>query len=333
MSENYRRVMGYFYGQPWALERAKYEEIEGILLARSSGERLGDDEIRARIGHGEREAVRLWDIETSAFLVAGPDQAYRAADGTAAERGRPVVAVVGVYGVLTHRAGMFTQTSGLTSAEGVGARVRAAASDPAVKGIVLDVDSPGGSVYGIQEAGDEIRAARAAKPVKAVANARAASAAYWMLSQADEAFATPSGEVGSIGVILEHYDVTAMNEKLGVKVTTITHGKNKALGSPNAPLTEDARAELERRVREYGNAFEHAVAKGRSVPVETVRKEFGQGLMFGAKEAAERGMIDGVATLDEVIRQVGRARPAAPAPAAAVAPDERLAAMERLRLL
>lgn len=336
---DYRRVLSYFYGQPWALERAKYDEIEGILLARAAGERLSDDEIRARIGQGQRPALGVFDPEDEVLAWEGADSVFRAADGRTVQSGRQVVAVVGLYGVITHRAGMFTQTSGLASSEDIARRVRTAAADPAVRSIVLDVDSAGGSVYGLQEAASEIRAARSTKPVKAVANARALSAAYWLLAQADEAFVTPSGEAGSIGVILEHYDMTAMNEKLGVKVTTITHGKNKGIGSPNVPLTDEARAELEKRVRESGRAFEADVAKGRTfgdrrVSVEDVRGRFGQGLVFGASEAVKLGLADDVATLDEVLRKAGRARiePAVP-PDPPVAPDERAAAALRLRML
>lgn len=320
---DYRRVLSYFYGQPWALERAKWDEIESILLARAVGERLSDDEVRARIGQGQRPPLALWDVEAEAFMEA---------DTIGTPQNRQVVAVVGIYGVITHRAGMFTQTSGLAAAEDIGRRVRAAASDAAVRSIVLDVDSPGGSVYGIQEAAAEIRAARALKPVRGVANARAGSAAYWLLAQADDVGVTPSGEVGSIGVIVEHADTSALNEKLGVKITTITHGKNKALGSPNEPLSDEARADLERRVAAYGRAFEEDVAKGRGVAAAKVRKDFGQGLVFGAPEAVERGLADRVATLEQMIqRAAGRGKAADATPVAAVAPEVSAEALAKLR--
>ncbi len=327
---DYRRVLSFFYGQPWALERAKYDEIEAILLARAAGERLSDEEIRARIGHGQRPQFGAYDIEADAMQWA-------ATDGTEPQpSGRQIVAVVGVYGVLTYRAGMFTDTSGLSSAEAIGARVRAAAADPAVKGIVLDVDSPGGGVYGMQELAAELRAARAAKPLRAVANARAGSAGYWALSQADTVYVTPSGEVGSIGIFVEHEDRSEANVKEGVKVTMVRYGQNKGLGSPNEPLSDDARADLEKRVAEYGRAFEADVAKGRGVTTARIRKDFGQGLMFGAAEAVQRGLADKVATLDEVVRLTAKAKaPAAPRPAVAEdeAPVPNAAALARLRAL
>lgn len=329
---DYRRVLSYFYGQPWALAREKFDEIEALLLARANGERLSEEEIRARIGQGQRPPLALWDVEAAAFAEPG------------GAGGRQVVAVVGVYGVITHRAGMFTQTSGLASAEDLARRVRSAAADPSVRSIVLDVDSPGGSVYGLQEAAAEIRAARDLKPVKGVANAQANSAAYWLLAQAGEVFVTPSGLVGSVGVFVEHEDRSAANAAAGIKVTTVAYGKNKALGSPNAPLTEEALAELEKRVAEYGHAFEADVAKGRSVDgrrvsAEKVRKDFGQGLTFGAAEAVDRGLADGIATLDEVLQRASGRGKAAAQPIAAADPGpapgeaERLAAIARLRVL
>ncbi len=82
--------------------------------------------------------------------------------------------------------------------------------------IVLDVDSPGGNYYGTPETSSKIRAARDSKPIIAVANSLAASAAYWIASAADEIVVTPSGDVGSIGVLAVHTDFSAANEKIGV---------------------------------------------------------------------------------------------------------------------
>jgi signal peptide peptidase SppA len=324
---DYRRILSAFYGQVWAIERSKFDEIESVLLARAAGERLSDDEIRARIGQGRRPVFGAYDIEADTM-------AWAAADGTEPSMaGRQIVAVVGVYGTLTHRASMFTDTSGLASAEAIGARVKAAAADPGVKGIVLDVDSPGGSVYGMQELAAEIRAARAVKPVRGVANARAGSAGYWALAQAEMVYVTPSGEAGSIGVFVQHEDRSEALAKEGVKVTTIAYGKNKALGGPHEPLSDEARADLEKRVAEYGRAFEADVAKGRGVTAAAVRKDFGQGLMFSAAEAVARGLADKIATLDEVVRLTAKAKGPAPAKVAAeaVEVDMRAAALARLR--
>src|SRR4029453_14892345 len=112
--------------------------------------------------------------------------------------------------------------------------------DPAVKGVVLDVDSPGGSVYGVRELADEIRAARGQKPVEAVANAFMASAAYYIGSAAEKVWVTPSGSAGSIGVYDAHVDLSKFTETMGEKWTFVSYGDNKLLGNPFEPLSEEA---------------------------------------------------------------------------------------------
>ena len=110
------------------------------------------------------------------------------------------VAVLPLYGTISQRMGMMESMSGGTSAEAFGKYFRAAVADPDVGSIVIDIDSPGGSVYGIEELASEILDARGEKQIVAVANSLAASAAYWIGSAAHEFVVTPSGEVGSIGV-------------------------------------------------------------------------------------------------------------------------------------
>jgi signal peptide peptidase SppA len=171
--------------------------------------------------------------------------------------------------------------------------------------ILLDIDSPGGSVAGLAEVAAEILAARDSRKVIAVADSLAASAAYWLGSQASEFIVTPSGQVGSIGIITTHEDVSGMMESAGVKITAITAGKYKGEGSPFAPLNEEAIAALQKRVDDYYGMFVNAVAKGRNVTAEAVRSGFGEGRVVGAKEAVKLGMADRVATIDNVLSKLG----------------------------
>lgn len=314
----YRHVVAEFFGQVWALHRAKFDEIKAVLQARASGVRLSDEEIRARVGSPRHAADHgIFDPEADAIFWAHPDGDFRAADGrqaAAPARGQ-VVAVVGIYGTIIPRASLMAESSGLASTERIAARVRAAVNDPAVSGIVLDIDSPGGAVLGAQELAAEIRAARKIKPVEAVANYQALSLAYWYASQASRLTASPSAQLGSIGVFAEHADISKALEAEGVNVTLISYGKNKTLGNPYEPLSDDARAELEKHVEEFGRAFESDVAKGRGVPVADVRAKFGQGLMFGAEEAVAVGLADEVGTLEDTLRRMSsrRREPAAAA--------------------
>jgi signal peptide peptidase SppA len=191
--------------------------------------------------------------------------------------------------------------SGGTSAEELGNDIKAAALNPAVGSIVLDVDSPGGQVGGIPELAQTIREARGLKRIVAVANHEALSAAYWLASQADSVFVSPSGRVGSIGVIAAHEDRSRQQDAEGVTTTLITAGKFKGEGNPFTPLSEEARDHLQSEVNDMYAQFVEAVAAGRGIQASEVISKFGEGRTVGAKQALASGMVDGIATVDDVI--------------------------------
>jgi len=214
------------------------------------------------------------------------------------------VAVLPVHGLLTHRSYEVANASGggMVATEDLAAAFRQASANPQVGTIVLDVDSPGGHVQGVQEFADVIAAET--KPVVAVVNSMAASGAYWIASQADEIVVTPSGEVGAIGVYRIHEDISEMLAKDGVKPTIISAGKFKVEGNPFQPLSDEARAAMQARVDEMYSNFTKAVARGRGATPSAVRSGFGQGHVVGAKEAVESGMADRVATLEETVERL-----------------------------
>jgi ClpP class serine protease len=135
-----------------------------------------------------------------------------------------------------------------------------------------------------------------------VANSVAASAAYWIGSAAGEFYATPSADLGSIGVYQAHQDFSAALEKEGVRTTLIVAGRYKVEGNPYGPLDRDARAFMQGRVDEHYTRFVRAVARNRSVPVDLVRNGMGQGRLLGAQVALKERMVDGIATIDKVVR-------------------------------
>jgi capsid assembly protease len=217
-----------------------------------------------------------------------------------------VVAVVPIQGVIVQHSGDW---SGDVSTEWIGRTVDTLQADPSIGGIVLNIDSPGGSVYGVPELGEKLRAYREAKakPIYAVANAEAFSAAYWLASQASRLIVTPSGKVGSIGVWTAHIDASvAYEEKLGLKVTLVSAGKYKVEGHPFGPLDDDARAELQASVDHYYAMFLDAVAAGRGVKVADVRANFGEGRTVRAEDAKRAGMVDGIGTLDDLLATLAR---------------------------
>jgi signal peptide peptidase SppA len=210
------------------------------------------------------------------------------------------IAVIPIYGLVTQRNAWLG-----TSTDRLSAQVLAAVADKGVQAIVLDVDSPGGEVYGVPEAAAVIREARAEKPVVAVANAMAASAAYWLGSQASELLVTPSGEAGSIGVYTMHIDVSKALETAGLKVRLVSAGRYKVEGNPFEPLSDEAAAAIQADVDRYYEMFVRDVAKGRRVSVDAVRGDFGQGRLVGAKAAVTERMADGVGTLADGILRAG----------------------------
>lgn len=214
------------------------------------------------------------------------------------------VAIIPIQGPIGRKANPW-----IPSAQGIAREVRQAAEDESVKGIVLDIDSPGGTASGIQETADLISGLSEKKPIVAVANNLAASAAYWIASAAREIVVVPSAEVGSIGVFAMHADESGMLDQLGIKVTMVTSSKYKAEFSPWAPLSEEARSEMQRRVNETHADFVRSVASGRGIKVSDVEKGFGEGRTVRARDAVKRGMADRIGSLESTIERLqGRYR-------------------------
>ena len=180
--------------------------------------------------------------------------------------------------------------------------VRQALADESVSQILIDVDSPGGSVYGVAELAEDILSACSQKPVIAIANSLAASAAYWIGCSAAELYVTPGGEVGSIGVWQAHFDYSQAMAAEGVTPTLISAGKYKVEGNPYAPLDSDAQGFMQSRVDDYYATFTKAVARGRGAPLSQVRDGMGQGRVLGADAALAANMVDGIATFDDVVK-------------------------------
>lgn len=219
------------------------------------------------------------------------------------------VSVIPVLGVLTHRPGLESLFGMGTSVEEIRAHLRSELNDPSVRAVVLDIDSPGGTVAGIPELATEIRALRERqpKPIVAVANTVAASAAYWLGAQASEFFVTPSGSVGSVGIYAVHQEGSKHFEAEGITTTVVGIPDAKIDANEWTPLSEEARAHIESRAREFYGQFVGDVAAGRRVSAEHAEAHFGGGRMLLAKNAKSAGMVDGVATLDATVSRLFKA--------------------------
>lgn len=207
------------------------------------------------------------------------------------------IAVLPIHGVMDQRAGFWSDVS----TDAIGAVLGDLVANPNIGAVVLDIDSPGGSVFGVSELAATIRAAGKAKPVYAIANSMAASAAYWVGSAAEKLFVSPGGRVGGIGVWIVHGDHSGALEQAGVDMTLVSAGKFKTEGNPWQPLPEEAKAAMQVEVDKYYGLFAVDVARSRGKRENTVREGFGQGRMVLAEDAVKEGMADGIATLPELL--------------------------------
>ena len=215
-----------------------------------------------------------------------------------------MVGVIQIRGFIDMRPSPWDEFFGGTNVEFITAALRSFLADPAIKSIMLDIDSPGGSVFGIEQLAAEVFDAREQKPVVAYLNPMAASAAYWIASGAKEIVMCPGGLAGSIGVYSVHEDISKMLEDAGIKVTIISAGKFKAEGDPSKPLTPEAQQAIQDRVDGYYDSFVRAVARGRGVKPAAVRSGYGQGRVLMGQAAIDAGLVDRIATADETIARL-----------------------------
>lgn len=193
------------------------------------------------------------------------------------------IAVIPVSGLLIHRLGWFDPWGWWTGYDVLRMQIEAALMDDAVRMVVLVIDSPGGDVAGCPELASWIASvANGDKPVVAVVDALAVSAAYWLASSTELVALTPSGLVGSIGTIITHVDMSKMLAEWGLTVEHIHSGKHKPDGSPFGPLTDQARTAFQEAVDRYRERFAADVARNRD-------------LDLGLVLATEAGMFDGLA--------------------------------------
>jgi signal peptide peptidase SppA len=220
--------------------------------------------------------------------------------------GNDGIAILPFVGVAVQRTDAYGEALGLLSLWHFTHAFRAALADDSVGGIIIDVDSPGGSAYGVMELADEIYRSRVRKPIFAVANSLAASGAYWIASAAHEFHVTPGGEVGGIGVYDIHTDHSKGLGKAGIETTLISAGRYKVEGNPFQPLSTSGRSAMQARVDGYYRAFVAAIAKNRNVPESAVRNGMGQGRLLDAERAKHENMVDSIATLDDVASKLAR---------------------------
>lgn len=238
----------------------------------------------------------LWAMQPEAFsaFMAASESAWKPLEDTAPDA-RPYelaeggVAVIPVEGVIL-RQGLGRGTTGLQSLH---AALDAALAAPEVRAVLFSIHSPGGQARGVKEAADAIFAARRIKPCAAFVDGLCASAAYWLASATGAVYAGPSADVGSIGVILRHMDKSGLNKELGLAFTYVTAGSYKAVGNPDAALSERDLGVLQARVDAIYDMFCGDVAQHMGLALEN-RAAWADGRIFLASEASALGLVTAV---------------------------------------
>lgn len=279
----YAHIARAVFNRPWYLEERTFAIMVDLVTRRLAGDPLDAETIRANLA------------------------AAAAANGPRA--GAPATGPVGhvpIYGVIMQRASLMSDMSGGTSVEQAARLFRRHMADPEIGSVLLEFDSPGGEVSGIEEFAAEIREARARaiKPIVGLANAMMLSAAYYLGAQADEIVASPSSVVGSIGVVFKHQEASRALDTAGITTTVIRQPERKAEANTVEPLTDDARALLQQEVDDYYGQFVAAVARGRGVSQAAVRAGYGQGTSLTAKRALDAGLVDRIDTLEGTVSRM-----------------------------
>jgi len=279
-----RAIVDFLTTQRWALHRPTLERLAEVVARHAAGVRLSAAEIEA--------------VTRRAAPSANPAQI--AADSAYETRGG--VAVVGVRGIIAKHA---DQVNGSSQPQGSSVeRIRAgldrAMADENVRKIVLRIESAGGSVDGIADLADAVADANETKPVVAFADDLAASAAYWIGSQAGRFYANQSALVGSIGVYAVAIDSSAAAAAEGLRFVLVTTGPNKGAGMPGTEITDQHVAAWQEMIDETMEMFGAAVAKGRGLGAEQLAAVT-DGRVWVADHAKRLGLVDAVMTFEQAV--------------------------------
>jgi ClpP class serine protease len=254
----------------------------------------------------------LWAITPEALnQVIAIAQGFGDPEAVAARLGKPLtnthdasvregVALVPVIGPIFRYADLFTRISGATSIQTLATDLQTAVDDPAIKAIILEIDSPGGQVAGVSEFADQIRAANAIKPVTAYISDIGASAAYWIAAAAGEIVVSNTARLGSIGVVMQ---ATINDEEDTIKFISSQSPLKHA-----DPASDTGKAQNQKTVDNLAEVFINAVADYRTTTREAVIANFGLGGMHIASDAIAVGMADRLGSLESLIAELSNSK-------------------------
>lgn len=263
---------------PWAIAPASLTEIQGIYATHLKGDKIDIAAVEARLGRP----------------LANEQQTYTVRDGG--------IAVLPIEGVLAPKANLFMQISGGQSTQMLTKQIESALADTRVRGIVLAIDSPGGSVFGTPELAAMVAEAARIKPTVAVTDGTMASAAYWVGSAANAVYLSgPTVQAGSIGVVARlSWDAPAPN------AMDVTRGRYKRASTNGAPPSADYMAYFEGQLDHLYSVFVDAVATHRGTTADLVLEHMADGRVFVGQQAIDAGLADGFMTVDQAVEAMDK---------------------------
>jgi signal peptide peptidase SppA len=277
MSTRYAHLLSFVVDHPWAITPEMGSVIAHILARQTAGLKASEDDIAAALVNRDN--------------LPQPKQGGG-------------YAVLPIHGVIAPRMNLLSNMSGGTTFEGLGQQLDELMANKAVRTIVLDINSPGGSVAGATEFARQVMAART-KSIIAQVHPMAASAGYWIASAASKIYASPSSMIGSIGVYAIHDDLTASLDKLGVKRQVLSAGEGKADGVEGTSMSAAGAARRQAVIDDAYARFIGDVVRGRGqgATAEKVRGEW-KAHVYSATEALSLGMIDKICTLSDTLAEI-----------------------------
>lgn len=294
--KSYKAILSTLFNTPHCILPSKLEDIACFIESAAAGTLVAMEPPE----------------QPEPYCVSLDGEQLALAEMTASGAGGGFVAVLPLFGTMFQHGSMEMNASGGTSTEQFGRQFSALNNNPAVKSIVIETHSPGGQVWGTEELSNLIYSARGQTRVVSAVNSQAASAALWTSTAAEQVFITPGGEMGSVGVVTMHVDVSQSEEKRGIKRTLIATPDKKIAGHPWAPLDGETAAEWKSEIESTLSRFVGALSRNRGKSAEHVTSKFGGGGMLDANQAVKAGMADGIATFDEVLAgEIGRLKAAA----------------------
>jgi len=267
------RVLNELYCRPWLITPTMHRQICSIVEAHADG-----------TAHAEGGLLDQFTAEEPEDILAFHQD----------------VAVVDVQGVIGRKVSGIENSSGVTDVNNIADAMQFAAEDSSTSGIVMRMDTPGGTVTGVPELAMLIKEIGMEKPIVALVEGMACSAGYWIASQAHGIVTSSSSVVGSVGVYMALLDTSKAMEQQGAKMEVIKAGKYKGIGIEGTSLTDDQRALLQSEVEQIHGMFKGAVQQGRG----NISDDLMQGQDFMGADAVKLGLADTLGNMDEAIALV-----------------------------